>query len=470
MINKNIINLSLIMLFLPVFISADYYRDGLEAYKNKDFNKSIKLFKKAKDKNGKSKLKLGLMYLYGDGVNKNCIKALLYIKQSIAQNNMNAKAVIASLYREGVCVKKKPQKALNISKELATKGHMHSQIILGLIYKLGAWTNKNYSKSLKYFKMASKQGSPLADYEIGMFYCKGKGVQKDKKVCIEYLINSASKGYKKAEKELKLIAAKKQSFWELINNKYIENIIQNINNEKGIHRKDLKLYKIVIYSYLHSSSFFKHRQLKNYAVYSRKELAWYRFLKSSLIYFKKTKTLDKVLVKNVILKHLQNAYYVPKNTSFELEHIVAINAFENIYKSGILKNYKNKKPFLKFVPPNEYDFIKRLKFNINRTIEKFNLLYRSYQLNLNEKPHDLDIGFLHNYPEKILDACHDNDHAKIKKLSLEIQKFKNSINKKSTVEDNFNHFPIIAYHPENDFKNCIESIDALKLYKNITAR
>lgn len=462
------VNLIFILLISTFFAYGNDYEKGVMAFKNHHYKEAIEEFKKVKgEKSKKAKLNLGFMYLKGLGTKKDPYKAFKYFREAAKEDSLVAKAKIASMYRQGIGTQKDFKKSLEIYNNLADVGHVYSQIMLGLIYKSGKDIPIDYSRSLKYFIMASKHGSALADYEVGMFYCNGNGVKKDKKKCIEYLVKSTLKGYKKAVEELKLIAKEKKTFWNFVDNKRVDNIIKNIKSGRDIQKEELKLYKIVIASYLHSSTFLKKESMESYKTYLKKEIEWYKFFESSLIYFSKINKKDKVLAKSVILKHLENATYLRKSTKFMMEYIVTVNVFKNIYASGVLDNYENKKSFLSFVPPDEYDYMERLRLDIDRNIEKFNLLYRAYQMNQNRKVQKIDIGFLSAYPEEILNICHNHDYAKIKKLSLKIQKLRGKIKKINTTKDYFETFPVLFYNPDDDMKNCIESTEVSKLYRNL---
>ena len=97
---------------------------------------------------------IGLMYLHGDGVDKNHEKAIEWFKKASCQNYDWA------LY------------------------------YLGTSYYYGEGVSQNFGQSFKYFKMASLSNNASAFLSLGHLYSLGKGVQKDELLAL--------KNYKKA--------------------------------------------------------------------------------------------------------------------------------------------------------------------------------------------------------------------------------------------------------------------------------
>lgn len=155
-------------------------------------------------------------------------KAVKWLEESAAQENLFADYALGRLYREGTLVVADMEKAVFHLKRAADAGNSYAQYQLGKIYleedtrnipaaiqyltlaakqknefaayrlgKLylaGEELPKNTELALHYLKMAADTGNQYAQYALGKVYLIGKDVQQDKELAYDYFLKSAEQG------------------------------------------------------------------------------------------------------------------------------------------------------------------------------------------------------------------------------------------------------------------------------------
>lgn len=155
-------------------------------------------------------------------------KAVKWLEESAAQENLFADYALGRLYREGTLVAADMEKAVFHLKRAADAGNSYAQYQLGKIYleedtrnipaaiqyltlaakqknefaayrlgKLylaGEKLPKNTELALHYLKMAADTGNQYAQYALGKVYLIGKNVQQDKELAYDYFLKSAEQG------------------------------------------------------------------------------------------------------------------------------------------------------------------------------------------------------------------------------------------------------------------------------------
>ena len=106
------------------------------------------------------------------------------------QGHKRAQTGIGLMYLHGNGVEKNESKALEWFKEATCQNHDWAFYHLGTMYYYGMSVEQSYKKSFEYFQKASLINNATAFLNLGHFYQEGKGVQKDDLLAL--------KNYKKA--------------------------------------------------------------------------------------------------------------------------------------------------------------------------------------------------------------------------------------------------------------------------------
>ena len=175
----------------------------------------------------------GMLYINGEGVEKNIEKGLSFLKQSAQKGNLLAvKEVADVLYSQGdveeaiIWYNKSIQAGDASSARMLGYAYMYGDehvkqdyvksvqynekaieleqnqaapyFLLGICYYLGHGVNIDYSKAAEYFRRGADLNDPLSLYNLGICYMNGKGVLRDQDNALVYIKKAADLGQEDA--------------------------------------------------------------------------------------------------------------------------------------------------------------------------------------------------------------------------------------------------------------------------------
>ena len=190
--------------------------------------------------------RIGKMYLYGSGTDKEPYTAFKWLEKSAMADNKYAQHTLGNMYCYGIGTEKDMSQAFDFYSKSARKGMPYSDYALAQMYHYGngieqneKLANEHYRKALSAFLMYDKDDKLL--YKIGRMYYCGLGTDVDKPKALKYLVESAEQGNMQAKR----IVAQ-----ELISGEYIsQDILHGITMltecaDKGDTSAAYKLGKI----------------------------------------------------------------------------------------------------------------------------------------------------------------------------------------------------------------------------------
>lgn len=167
---------------------ATEYNKGLEAYKAKNYDEALKLYKTAAGKGiPQAMYNLGLMYLKGEGVKTDLEEAFGWFKKAADKDFSAAMGMVGSMYSFGEGVDKDASEAFKWLKKATDKGNTNVLVmeLLALAYEHGLGTAQNYTEAEKWFQKATTAGSKTAAVSL-------KIVQENKKHVAEAKVTFAN--------------------------------------------------------------------------------------------------------------------------------------------------------------------------------------------------------------------------------------------------------------------------------------
>ncbi|MEY8687938.1 protein kinase [Bacteroides sp. AN502(2024)] len=180
--------------------AEDLYQKGIEYYENSLYAEAIPYFEKAAKKgNASAQFKLGVCYAYGEGVDKNPVKAVEWFRKAAEQGHAKAQFNLGVCYANGEGVDKNPGKAVEWYRKAAEQGDATAQYNLGVCYDNGKGVEKNLVKAVEWCRKAAEQGDASAQFNLGVCYDNGKGVEKDLVKAVEWYRKSAEQGNAEAQ-------------------------------------------------------------------------------------------------------------------------------------------------------------------------------------------------------------------------------------------------------------------------------
>ena len=159
--------LSIILLFFfafPAFSNADQLEDAKIALENKDFEKAYELLSPlAEAKNVEAQTRLGVLYINGDGVEKDDTKGLSWIMEAARQGYVEARS-----------------RALAICLYLANQGDASAMYNLGVMYLHGWGGEQDTDIGIGWLESAAKNGHDHSAKVLSGIYAEGKfGITPD---------------------------------------------------------------------------------------------------------------------------------------------------------------------------------------------------------------------------------------------------------------------------------------------------
>ena len=192
------------------------YGEGVE----KDMKQAAKWFQKAADKgNAEAKVRLEMAHWQMESAQaerkKEAFDRLLLMA---TEGNLMAQYFIGTQYAEGNGVPQSDKNAAhwwqlaaeqgdteaqvwlaNFGEGAADQGCMEAQYSLGMAYYNGDGMTKNYSKAAEWFWKAAVQGCVEAQYCLGKMFYNGDGMAKDDRTAVKWFWKAADQGSMEAQ-------------------------------------------------------------------------------------------------------------------------------------------------------------------------------------------------------------------------------------------------------------------------------
>ena len=139
---------------------------------------------------------LGAMYFNGQGVDKNPILGMQWLKRASDQGSDQAQAIIDQIFN------------------MAEQGGVEAQRLLGAVYREGVGFPQSYEESIQWYRRAANQGDADAQYNLGVIYWKGLGITQDRNQTMALWRQAAAQGYEPAQRGLEKIESMKERLVE----------------------------------------------------------------------------------------------------------------------------------------------------------------------------------------------------------------------------------------------------------------
>lgn len=162
---------------------GDLYREGGNGVE-KDCIRALHYYKEA-DNLGfiKSAIRIGSMYFEGDGVQKNYKSAFNWFTkyQVLVNNDGDTQYYIGQIYFHGDNdnFKKDVSKSYVYTISAAKNGSSNAQLLVGLMHLNGEFVQKNFKNAFFWFDKAFKSNNVKAQFHLAHCYQDGIGVKKD---------------------------------------------------------------------------------------------------------------------------------------------------------------------------------------------------------------------------------------------------------------------------------------------------
>lgn len=152
-------------------------------------------------------LLVGLMYLRGQGTEKNFEKAVYWLQEASRLGSAEAYGHLAEMYLAGTELPQSDQDAFYNADTAAKEGYVPAQLLLGKLYLEGRGIEQDASQAREWFTQAAAAGEAEAQYRLGQLSETGEGGNKDLSAALRWYKAAADKGYKAAAEALQRLGS-----------------------------------------------------------------------------------------------------------------------------------------------------------------------------------------------------------------------------------------------------------------------
>ena len=180
--------------------TAEKLRYAKQLDEKRKYTDAFKWYMRAAEQgDSQAQFRVGNMYDFGVGVEKNYKEAVKWYRKSAEQGDAQAQCNLAIMYDSGKGVRPDSIEAFKWYWKAAEQGVSQAQ------FNLGAWYERaqDYDMAFILYKRAAEQGDRQAQYNVGHMYYYGKGVEKNEKEAVKWYKKAAEHGLNYAEKALK---------------------------------------------------------------------------------------------------------------------------------------------------------------------------------------------------------------------------------------------------------------------------
>jgi len=140
---------------------------ALQAYKKCNYQEAQSIWKELADGgDDQAMTNLGIMYLKGEGVEKDLMKAKAYFESASLQENASALYNLGLMYYSTIGVKEDIEKGIEYLHRATLKGHGGANFRLALNYLQDRNSKDGLKKAFEYMINASKHGHAMASLQL----------------------------------------------------------------------------------------------------------------------------------------------------------------------------------------------------------------------------------------------------------------------------------------------------------------
>ena len=137
---------------------------------------------------------LANLYIKGEGIAMDAIKAGEWLQKAADTGDATAQSILGLMYRKGEVLPRNTEKAVELLQKSAAQGNADAQSNLGQMYKRGEGVTKDSGKAVELYQKASAQGNGDALASLGTMYANGEDLPKNISLGIELISKSANQG------------------------------------------------------------------------------------------------------------------------------------------------------------------------------------------------------------------------------------------------------------------------------------
>jgi len=152
----------------------------------------------------------GFVRFKSSRVEENETRAILFYRKAVELDiegmaeagDKYAQVCLGGMYECGDGVDRNCSRALNWYRKAAEQGYALAQYNLGFLYEVGYGVDLNYITAVEWYRKAAEQGHADAQNNLGWMYESGAGIDENDSTAVEWYCKAAEQGYAHAERNL----------------------------------------------------------------------------------------------------------------------------------------------------------------------------------------------------------------------------------------------------------------------------
>jgi hypothetical protein len=168
------LTLTFLLLLAATRLHAGPLEDGFKAYDSGRYQQAMQLWLPlAKQNNPDALYNVGLLYMKGQGAQKDPRAAIDWFKRAANYGSLDAAYNLGVLYKTGEGVFPSNKDAIYWWKQAADAGHAQSQYNMGVMAAYGYGMGKDVDRAIRYWEQAARQGQPESRQLLYKIYSEG---------------------------------------------------------------------------------------------------------------------------------------------------------------------------------------------------------------------------------------------------------------------------------------------------------
>jgi TPR repeat protein len=186
------------ILFLSAWPASGDTAAGMEAFKNRDYQKAFREWKASADAGqAEAQFDLGVLYAQGSGVRRDLTEAARWYRKAADQGNAEAEFALGQMYSRGWGVPRDESDALRWFQMASDPDSNGPPTDWALIDGFGM--EPDQKQAAYWYQMAADKGHAEAQYNLARLYATGKGVAHNEEQALHWVRAAASQGYAPAQ-------------------------------------------------------------------------------------------------------------------------------------------------------------------------------------------------------------------------------------------------------------------------------
>lgn len=145
-----------------------------------------------------AQFQVGLRYTRGDGVMKDYVEGLKWVRKSAEQDYAEAEWYLGNCYIGGRGLDRDYDQAFQWIQKAAKQGIVDAEATLGVCYEFGHGVEQNSGEANEWYRKAAPLNNAIAQNNLGAAMIQGRGTARDVIQGYKWILLSAAQGHKTA--------------------------------------------------------------------------------------------------------------------------------------------------------------------------------------------------------------------------------------------------------------------------------